>query len=209
MTTVTNRLRGGLYLSALIAALAGCASPTPAGTGVGQLPTTPSTGQPVTTTEPPPSPPGGHQTASGTRCASAILHLEIGAGDNSAGHIGLVVIFTNTSSRTCTMYGYPGVSFLTSGGAQINEPAKRSSAQGGPTLVPVLPGGRAHADLLLVNVANYAGNPNCQPTVSARIRVYPPDESAALFANTAQQLCEVKGTGVPVIYPVKLGASDS
>jgi hypothetical protein len=98
------------------------------------------------------------------------------------------------------------VSFLTSGGVQINNPAQRSSAQGGPTLVSVAPGGTSHADVLLVNVENYGGSPNCQPTTSARIKVYPPDEFGAIYAPTAQRLCEVKGTGTPVVYPVRSGS---
>jgi hypothetical protein len=114
-------------------------------------------------------------------------------------------VFTNTSTRACTMYGYPGVSFVTGPtGSQINEPAQRSPAQGSPTLVPLSPGGKAHASLLLVNVANYPTN-TCKPVQAAGLRVYPPDDTTALYTSSPQQICTTNGTGTAQIYPIQTG----
>jgi hypothetical protein len=168
--------------------------------------TDPSTPQPAS--EPPPTaqnPPP--QTSTSTRCIAAQLQINVSPGTNAAGHIGLIIVFTNTSTRACTMYGYPGVSFVTGPtGSQINEPAQRSPAQGSPTLVPLPPGGKAHASLLLVNVANYPTN-TCKPVQAAGLRVYPPDDTTALYTSSPQQICTTNGTGTAQIYPIQTGAS--
>ena len=137
------------------------------------------------------------------------LRVSVAPGDSAAGHIGLRVVFTNTASHRCTMYGYPGVSFLTSAhGRQINVPAERSAAQGGPKLIPLAAGGKAHADLLLVNTANFATN-TCKPQKAAGVRVYPPDETASAFASYPVMVCSVNGVGAAQIYPVVSGAGGS
>jgi hypothetical protein len=200
MTTLLYRLRGtllALTLLSLVVVLGACGREGLAGTGLAPPSASrPSMTAPTSAAVPP-------------RCGTGQLHLVVAPAPNAAGHIGLLLMFTNTSNTVCSMFGYPGVSFLTSAGVQINDGAQRSAALGAPSLVALPPGGRAHANLLLVNVANYVGNPNCQPTLSARVRVYPPDETTALFASSAQQICEVSSTGVPVVYPVQTGATSS
>jgi hypothetical protein len=205
--TVTNRLRLmalALVGVCLVAVLAACARAGLAGAGSVQPPQVGSSTPPTapslrgSRSAAPPATSGGV-----TRCHTGQLHVGVVGGDNAAGHIGLRVVFTNTSARTCIMYGYPGVSFLSAAGVQINDPAQR--AGGPPTTVRLAPHQAAQADLLLVNVANYAGNPTCQPTLTAGVRVYPPDETVPVFVASAQQICQVNGTGVPQIYPVQTG----
>jgi hypothetical protein len=212
MTTVAQRMRVTLVtgpLALLVVTLAACgslASGAPGTTQAGTPQPSTSGGGPTT-----PEQSAAHgasiHLSSGGRCTAGQLHVNVASGDNAAGHIGLLVVFTNTSTRSCTMYGYPGVSFVTGHGDQVNDAAQRAGRT--PSLVTLAPNGKAHASLLLVNVNNYAGNPNCQATLTAGIRVYPPDETTALFARSPQWICDVKGTGVPRIYPVQAGASDS
>ena len=153
---------------------------------------------------------GGHTPAGTTggpsRCTTGQLRITVASGDNAAGHIGLRIVFTNTGTRTCTLYGYPGVSFQASPtGPQINDPAQRSPAQGAPTRITLAPGHHAHADLLLVNVANYPSN-LCKPAQIAGVRVYPPDQTTAAFAASPQQVCTINGTGLAQIYPIQAGS---
>jgi len=218
MTTVTHRLRSTLLafaLVSLVVVLAACnrngvdatasAQHPGAGRSITPEPTTPTTS--ATTSE---SPAAGRsspaRTLSGGRCTAAQLRLSVIPGPNAAGHIGLILRFTNISTKPCTMFGYPGVSFVTGHGNQINDPAQRSAASGNPSVVTLAPDGKADASLLLVNIANYAGNNLCQPTLAAAVRVYPPDDTTAILASSPQQICDVKGTGVPQIYPVQTGA---
>jgi hypothetical protein len=133
--------------------------------------------------------------------------VSIAPADNPSGHVGLFVVFTNTASRACTMYGYPGVSFLTGpSGSQINQPARRFAPAGPPVLVRLGAGGQAHADLLLVNVDNFPSD-QCRPTLAAGVRVYPPDETAAVFVPSPQRVCTVDGTGLAQISSVRSGAT--
>jgi hypothetical protein len=151
-----------------------------------------------------PSQGAGPQT--GTRCHTGNLKVTVAPGNNAAGHIGLRIVFTNTANHPCTMYGYPGVSFLTGPrGRQLNVPAERSAAQGAPKLIPLAAGGKAHADLLLVNTANFATN-TCKPVQAAGVRVYPPDETASAFVPYPLMVCSLNGVGTAQIYPVVNGA---
>jgi hypothetical protein len=170
-------------------------------------PTNPSTPPPAS--QPPPTAQNPPPQTSTTPCTAAQLQINVTPGPNAAGHIGLNIVFTNTSTHPCTMYGYPGVSFVTGPtGTQINDPAQRSAAQGPPTLTTLPANGKAHASLLLVNVANYPPN-TCKPTQAAGLRVYPPDDTTALYTNSPQQICTTKGTGTAQIYPVQTGTSTS
>src|SRR5262245_22468790 len=129
-------------LAAALTALAACAPlgttpnqpPAQTGSAAGGSATTPAPRKaPQPTNQP--SQPAAAQGAG--RCHTGRLRVSVAQGDNAAGHIGLRIVFTNMADHQCNVYGYPGVSFLTGAhGRQINVPAERSAAQGGPTLIP-------------------------------------------------------------------------
>jgi hypothetical protein len=196
--TAKHRLAATLSLVGTLALLGACSSPAP----------TPSaqpsgSGSGTATTAPPPPTPSRSVQAAGTRCTSAQLSLAVTPGASAAGHVGLLIVFTNTSAGTCTMSGYPGVSFVTGpSGTQIGDAAQRV---GSPVeAVSLAPQGRAHANLLLGQVGNYAADA-CRPTQAAGLRVYPPDETTALYVASARQVCSAAGTGFAQIYPVQAG----
>jgi len=158
------------------------------------------------TTAPPTSPattPSG--TPGVTRCHTEDLSVSVVPGDRAAGHIGLRIVFTNRLSRPCDMFGYPGVSFLSGpAGSELGAPAARSAAEGAPKLIALAAGGKSHADLLLVNTANFATN-TCKPQQAAGVRVYPPDETASIFAAYPVMVCSVNGVGTAEVFPVASG----
>ena len=87
--------------------------------------------------------------------------MTLGPPNGSAGasHYGLT--FQNTGSATCTLYGYPGVSFLGASGQQIGDPAQR---QGGtPTTVTLTARGRAYASITVTD----PGIPPCSGSATA------------------------------------------
>jgi uncharacterized protein DUF4232 len=201
----------GLVASMIV--LAACAQPGVGGPGAGgpdtgqQAGNSPTPGGAGTT---PADTPSTNQTtpapAQVPRCHTDGLTATVVPGDSAAGHFGLKIVFTNATDHTCNMYGYPGVSFLTGpAGSQINQPAQRSTGEGGSVLVPLAPGGKAHADLLLVDTGNFPSS-SCQPVTAAGIRIYPPDETQSMFVASAQQICSVNGVGLAAIYPVHTGA---
>jgi hypothetical protein len=103
-------------------------------------------------------------------------------GGGAAGHTGVRIEFTNTSSQSCSMHGYPGVSFVGDGnGTQIGAPARRDPGLPEPQLT-LAPGGAAYAALLIANAQNYDAA-TCQPTPTDGFRVYPPNSTTALFVR--------------------------
>ncbi len=192
----------------LVGLLAGCGSHGggPAGTGptsMGGPAVSTGAGSAAPSTDSGGSPPGSAGPAATTRCHTGDLRLTTAPdpAGNGAGHVGLLLVFTNTSTRTCTMYGFPGVSFVTAeNGQQVNDPAQRDASGGAPTLVTLAPGASAHAELRLAQPGNFGAS--CQPVNVAGFRVYPPDETTTLFASSPQQACSAKGVGVPTVRPV-------
>jgi hypothetical protein len=192
-----RRLAAPFVLVCTLAVLAGCT-----GGGAGPTPSTPPSTSPTGAPPPPPSPAVSGQLV-GTRCVAAQLTVAVAPGANAAGHLGLLVLFTNTGVAACTMSGYPGVSFVTgSSGTQIGDPAERVGTPG--VRVNLAPQGHAHANLLLNQVGNY-GADGCKPVPAAGLRVYPPDETTALYAASARQVCSATGIGFAQIYPVESG----
>jgi hypothetical protein len=98
------------------------------------------------------------------------------------------------------MYGFPGVSFVVGpSGQQVNDPATRTSAQ--PGVITLAPQANASATLRLASPDNYG--PECQKGQVGGFRVYPPDETAAVFVPDPRTACSGKGIGVPEIAPVQ------
>lgn len=128
--------------------------------------------------------PGGPQTP--TRCTTSELKASLVGGEGAAGSVHQTLVLTNTGGRTCTLRGFPGVSYTQgSGKFQLGPSAAMVGARGDD--VRLGPGGSAGADLRLVNVQNY--DPAvCRPAASNGLRIYPPGDTASLFVAR-------KGTG--------------
>lgn len=166
---------------ALVASFAaGCGSG-----GTGAAPTKTLT----VTISPPSSPTPVPPASSGPpQCTTADLRLTVGQSNGAAGTIYYPLDFTNTSSLACTMYGYPGVAFVSSPhGSQIGVPAGRQSATG-PVLVTLAPGATAHATL---GVSDVLISNNClHHQVQVHwVQVFPPGQYSALFARLSRQGC--------------------
>ena len=153
------------------------------GSGTGAAPT-----KTVTVTITPSSPTKTVPASSGpSQCTTADLRLTVGASNGAAGTIYYPLNFTNASSSACTVYGYPGVAFVSSpGGSQVGAAAGRESTT--PALVTLEPGATAHATLAISDVL--IGN-NClgQQVQVNWVQVYPPDQYSALFAQLSRQGC--------------------
>jgi hypothetical protein len=195
-----------LLLTTLL--LAGCSAgqPGPGGASSAPLPSSaPTTEAPIatptaeTTTPSQTSATGSNST---TRCHTADLKVTI-APDEGGGAAGTefeAVVFTNKSARTCTLYGYPGVSFVTGdNGTQVNDAFTRTDGE--KKTISLAPGAAAHASIGLPSVANFVAA-TCKPIAVRGFRVYPPDETAAVFVSAAQQACSTKGQGVGQVLPI-------
>ena len=188
-------VRTALVLGALALGLAACGSSSSSTSTTSSSPPTTSTstssggGSTSTTSSAPTT-----STTTGTAgCATTSLSVSVGSPNGTAGatHYGLT--FHNGSSAPCTLYGYPGLSFLDASGNQIGAPAQRTGG-GTPTTVTLSVGGNAYASVQVTD----PGIPPCTgSTAAAQIRVYPPGQTQSLQipAPTGLLVCSSPNTG--------------
>ncbi|MBE1495753.1 hypothetical protein H4696_002853 [Amycolatopsis lexingtonensis] len=117
-------------------------------------------------------------TPSITRCTTAALRLSLGQGDGAAGHLYVPVTFTNTG-RTCTITGYPGVSYFA--GADHHQVG--AAAVRDPSATPTLLLHRGQSAVAWVDQVNIdAYDPAvCGPTPVTGLRVYPPGSTTPVL----------------------------
>lgn len=193
----TDLLIGGSAVIALL--LAGCDgadSTSSANPDVPDISASSSATQPAPTTPPPtststaqaqqPAQPTPNTAASG-ECKVADLSLSLSEGEGTAGTYYRSLVFTNKGTRTCTIQGFPGVSYVAGDdGHQVGPSAKRNGEKG--PAITLEPGESAYADVGFVQVMNY--DPAvCQPTETRGIRVYPPHEYDSMFVPSPGTGC--------------------
>lgn len=154
------------------------AAPAPA-------PATTGSSAPSGSTTESPSTGTGTGTGSGVAaCTSAHLRASIAAnaGGGAAGSTYVSLVLTNTGTASCTLQGWPGVSFVGDGnGTQIGQAAAFDRTSPHPT-VTLAPAGTATSTLRIVQAGNYS-SADCTPTKADGFRVYPPGQKASIFAT--------------------------
>jgi hypothetical protein len=201
----------------LALALTACGSPDPAPDPiVGPVSAAPADSIPATTaTGEAPAPTTAATTASAAepeststsagRCHTADLKVAVTAdpAGGATSHHGDLLVFTNSSAHPCTLYGYPGVSFVAGDqGTQVGSAFTRSG--GTRKTIQLAAGARAHATVVLVTTEVFDAA-DCKPVPVRGYRVYPPDETASIFVSRPQQACSVKGAGAGEVQPVATG----
>jgi hypothetical protein len=133
-------------------------------------------------------------------CATAQLSARLANPSGAAGSVGYSLILSNTGAP-CTLYGYPGVSYVTaSKGTTVGAPARRDST--GPThTVTLATGQSAQATLIETDSLNYPQN-TCQLSPVTGLRIYPPGQTAALFVPQPNQACANPADPVLQIGPI-------
>jgi len=131
--------------------------------------------------------------------------VKLGLGDGYAGGTYQVIDFTNTSSASCTLYGYPGVSLVTGPPyAQIGSAAKRTTTT--PVkLTTLAPGATADALLQIVDALNFPPA-TCSPTKATNLKVYPPNQTAPVYLAYTSYGC-AKSVQIMFIAPVRTGSA--
>ncbi|WP_306192090.1 MULTISPECIES: DUF4232 domain-containing protein [unclassified Streptomyces] len=125
-------------------------------------------------------------------CATGDLYLSMGRKEAAAGSLYWPVRMTNTSTSTCALRGYPGVSVLNTSHRQIGAAASRTGAKYGR--VDVAPGRTVTA---VVRTANGPVGGPCNPT-GTYLRIYPPASYEAVLVPAALRTC----SGVFSVGPV-------
>jgi hypothetical protein len=152
-------------------------------------------------------------TSGPVQCPAKALKVTIGRGNGAAGSVYYPLDFTNTGSVTCTMYGYPGVAFVTraggspAGGTLLGAPAVRNSTLAGK-LVTLSPGTTAHASLQVQVAQNYPVA-TCKPVTAHWLQVYPPGSFTARYLRFTAVTCtgKIPSRSTLGIYVVLPGAT--
>jgi len=114
--------------------------------------------------------------------------VNVQTGDGAAGTVRYHLDFTNMSSHTCHLLGYPGVSALNVAGRQMGSPASRDPAVSA-NVINIAPGRTAHAVFGWVDAAI---SPGCHPATASTLRVIPPNDFGSLVTFFDQQVCTTK-----------------
>jgi hypothetical protein len=135
-------------------------------------------------------------SAAAPGCATSQLAASIGAGGGAGMSQNRVSLqLKNTSGETCTLYGYPGVSWATSAnGGEVGPGATRYDIAT-PKLVTLGPGAIASAPLDIVVGDGGLSASECHPLPVTGLRIYPPNQTAALFVAyslPSPGACQVK-----------------
>ena len=217
MITFSVSARQGLavaWLTAAAAAAAGCgssgstpASPPSAASSAGSSATAGASTAPGVST-PAAAPSSRSSTAPGlARCSTSALSVSLASsqGGGAAGSTYVPIDFTNTSGAACSLYGYPGVSFVTGlAGSQIGAAATRAPNVSSVT-VTLAAHATAHAWLQVVQAANFPAS-TCQPVTASWLKVYPPGNTEASYIGHSFPACSSHKVTVLTVMPVRSGA---
>jgi len=172
--------------------LPGTAAPATSGVTSATPSVPPSAGP----TSPTPSAPPTTSPAAGSRCHTSDLEAVLGRNDPGAGQENFPVILTNTSSRTCTVHGYPGAAFVDAAGKQLGQDPERSP--GTPTTVRLAPGHSAWSGITFAN-PKISGARTANPDA---LLVTPPDEREPLKVSWSAGEVPVSGNESTVFLTV-------
>jgi len=179
---------------------AGCSSSTPVAGPTGTVTAT-STGSASAS---PSSAPAATTPAGPGPCQSSELKVTLGQSNAAAGTTFYEILFTNDSSTTCTLYGFPGVSFTGETYAVQVGPAATRNHSVQPSLVTLAPGAVASAEISVVDAQNYPPGP-CGLTTASGILVYPPNLTSSIGLPFNGYTCVHPKDHVLTVDPVVAG----
>jgi hypothetical protein len=174
----TSASAAGLFAAGVIL-ISGCSSGSPAAAPASS---TPSSSAPSATPAAESSSPAASTSASPSAtassgpgpCQGSALKVTLGKGGAAAGTAYYPIVFTNVSSATCTLYGFPGVSFTGETYKVQVGPAATRNHSSPEAVVTLAPGATASAQIAVVDAQNYSAG-SCGLTTASGILVYPPN----------------------------------
>ena len=120
------------------------------------------------------------------RCATASLSGSLSNPNGAAGSVYYTLMLVNHGSTDCVLRGWPGVSFVTGpNGTQVGAAATHNAVSA--PAVTLHPGASAGASLQITEATNYGSG--CGVTTVAGLRVYPPNQTDALYIAHSDRAC--------------------
>ncbi len=158
------------------------ASPSASGTSA---PSSPPASSPAPSS---PAPVTSHPAAGPQPCASRSLGAKTGISQGATGSTYVQIVFTNNSGATCTLYGYPGVSFA--GGSPVSQIGLAATEDPATPrqLITLAPGGVASALLRIVTAQNFPPS-RCDLVTATYLQVYPPNQTTPIYISYSSSAC--------------------
>ena len=124
-------------------------------------------------------------------CVNGEVQVTEQSGQGAAGHVSLLLIFQNTSSTACSLYGYPGASLVGPGGADLLDAKRNRGGLGTMPTVVLAAGAEASAVLEWSDVPNSSASGGCQVQNAASLVVTPPNftQSTTLTFPAGTPVC--------------------
>jgi len=190
-----------LLTLAVVGLLSACATPSP-GPSTSTTPTTtpPGTASPATSgtgSASAPAAPTSTPVTGPAACRAGQLRIGAGTVGAGAGQRYLPLTFTNISTVTCTLFGYPGVAGLNSAGQQVAQ-ARRETGLTKATIT-LAPG--ADASALVHATVVPSGSATCPPDYAALL-VTAPNTTVSVRISATLPAC-----GGLSVRPVVAGSS--
>jgi hypothetical protein len=194
-------------LASLAGVLAGCSAGNPGGT------VTVTASPPAAPTSSAGTAPAGEQTSSAPPavqgpqpCTTSGLQVYLGLSQGATGHIYQVIDFRNISGATCTLFGYPGVSFAAgSPVTQVGLAADENPATPRIT-VTLAPGGVASALLAYLQAGFVVPPSKCAVVSTTYIQVYPPNQTTPTYVAYNSQICSNRSVHELRIDAIRVGS---
>ncbi|MEU8198675.1 DUF4232 domain-containing protein [Microbispora amethystogenes] len=127
----------------------------------------------------------GFSAKAPARCRTTGLRARVGRQDAGAGNRYAPLVLTNTSGRTCWVYGFVGLVLIDGRGDVLRTRTRRESVT--PHRVTLRPGASAHARLHWTVVPT---DHETRCPASARLMIIPPDEVAHLEVPFSATVCD-------------------
>src|SRR5580692_3151206 len=154
VTARTGLAAAALACGAMLLAACGSSGGSPAAAPT-VTKTVTATAQASTSAPPPTGSSMSPHVTGPAACTTSGLSVKLGAANGAAGSSFIPILFTNTTGSSCSLLGYPGVSFVTGqGGSQIGSAASRVATQPANNIV-LAAGGVANASLRVVDAENF------------------------------------------------------
>ena len=120
----------------------------------------------------------------GQPCGPTSLQVTLGQTEGAMGNQYTPIVFTNIGTVSCTLDGYPDVSFVDDGGTGVGAPA---ATTGGPAqTVTLAVGAQAHATMDYHDPGLFG---DCAPAPTASVMILPPGHPTALTIPFPSSLC--------------------
>lgn len=190
------QLRAGASQSVSSGSAGASSSGSGASSGAGQP--APS---PAAASHSPNSTPGQVSPGVVPACPAAVLRVTISQSQGAAGTYFQTISFQNTGRSTCSLDGYPGVSFTDPSGVQMGQDAQRRNefAQPeGPVAIPA--GGTAQATVGITDTGAVPQT-DCQARSASQMRIYPPNQQSFVLLPDPVMICTI-GDHRPYVTPV-------